>query len=102
MKNPRSLQERELQLITLYSQCELGMTPQRFYAKWGVSYEQMAEICARSISTTRGWFRRGRYYRRPTANDLRHLALMDFLLESGEEVFEFLEHWSCSTPSRSI
>jgi hypothetical protein len=95
MSSPRSLRDRELDLIALYSHCELGMTPQRFYIKWGVSYEQMAEICSRSISTTRGWFRRGRYYRRPTPNDLRHLALMDFLLEHFEEIPEPLWQLLC-------
>ncbi|MBD2580129.1 helix-turn-helix domain-containing protein [Oscillatoria sp. FACHB-1406] len=95
MSNPRSLDDRELRLIALYSQCELGMTPQKFYRKWGVTYEQMAEICSRSLSTTRGWFRRGRYYRRPTSNDLRHLALMDFLLEHFEEIPESLWQIPC-------
>jgi transposase len=96
MNNPRRLQERELALIALYSQCELGMSPRKFYTKWGVSYEQMAEICSRSISTVRGWFRRGRYYRRPMANDLRHLALMDFLLEHRETIPRELWDLLCS------
>ncbi|MGD2184403.1 helix-turn-helix domain-containing protein [Lusitaniella coriacea] len=100
MNSPHALHERELDLIALYSQCELGMTPQKFYAKWGVSYEQMAEICSRSLSTVRGWFRRGRYYRRPTTNDLRHLALMDFLLEHFEEIPEPLWQMLCSTISQ--
>jgi hypothetical protein len=29
---------------------------------------------------------KGQTYRRPTANDLRHLALMDFLLEHFEQI----------------
>ncbi|MEC4893461.1 MAG: helix-turn-helix domain-containing protein [Oscillatoria sp. PMC 1051.18] len=86
MNKPRSLQARELHLISLYSHCQLGMTPQQFYRKWNVTYEQMAEICQRSYSTVKGWFKRGRYYRRPTTNDLRHLAMMDFLLEHYEEI----------------
>lgn len=97
MSKPRPLSPRDLNLIALYGQCELGMTPQKFYAKWGVSYEQMAEICSRSLSTTRGWFRRGCYYRRPTGQDLRHLALMDFLLEHFEEIPEPLWQMLCST-----
>lgn len=48
---PRKIAERELRLIAVYSQCQLGMTPQKFYGKWDVSYEQIAEICGRSIST---------------------------------------------------
>ncbi len=86
MSEPRHLREQELRLVRLYSHCQLGMTPQRFYQKWAVSYEQIAEICSRSTSTVRGWFSRGKYYRRPTDNDLRHLALMDWLLEHFDEI----------------
>jgi hypothetical protein len=38
------------------------------------------------MSTVRGWFRRGGNYRRPRATDMRHLALMDFLLEHYEDI----------------
>jgi len=62
------------------------MTPQQFYTKWAVTQQEMASICLRSLSTVQCWFRRGHRYRRPTANDLRHLALMDFLLEHFEEI----------------
>ncbi|WP_339384381.1 hypothetical protein [Microcoleus sp. LEGE 07076] len=44
---PRKIEEREVRLIALYSQCKLGMTPHKFYRKWDVTYEQMAEICDR-------------------------------------------------------
>ena len=84
--NPRILTQRERNLIELYSNCQLGLTPMRFYAKWSVRYQEIASICSRSISTVERWFNRGRHYRRPTFNDLRHLALMDFLLEHFEEI----------------
>jgi hypothetical protein len=42
MKKPRTLTDREHNLIWLYSQCQLGMTPREFYAKWDVSYEAIA------------------------------------------------------------
>ncbi len=92
---PRLLTPREQQLIELYSYCQLGMTPQQFYAKWSVSQEAMAAICSRSVSTVRRWFRRGRSYRRPTAVDLRHLALMDFMLEHFEQIPEDLRRALC-------
>ncbi len=38
------------------------------------------------MSTVRRWFRRGGNYRHPHPSDLRHLALMDFLLEHFEEI----------------
>jgi hypothetical protein len=83
---PRPITEREQALIDLYGYCQLGMTPQQFYAKWLVNHETMAFICSRSMSTVDSWFRRGRNYRRPQPRDLRHLAFMDFVLEHYEEI----------------
>ena len=100
MTNPHPLTQRERDLIELYSHCELGMTPKQFYGKWQVTYELIAAICSRSLSTVSCWFSRGRNYRRPTPNDLRHLALMDFLLEHFEEISEELFSLLCR-PSRN-
>lgn len=99
MNNPRTLHTKELDLIDLYSNCQLGMTPQKFYTKWQVTYEQIAMICDRSDATVRRWFKKGRYYRRPTANDLRHLALMDFLLEHFDDIPDELMELMCSAHS---
>lgn len=100
MTNPHPLTQQEQNLIALYSRCQLGMTPSQFYSKWSVSYEQIAEICSRSTSTVRRWFARGSNYQRPTPADLRHLALMDFLLEHFEEIPEELRNLLCP-PGRS-
>lgn len=86
MKQHQILQERELALIEMYSQCQLAMTPGEFYRKWRVSYEQMGINCSRFDSTVRRWFMRGCDRRYPTPADLRHLAVMDFLLEHFEEI----------------
>lgn len=86
MTRNRPLTQRERDLIQFYSNCQLGMTPQRFYAKWPVTQEILAAVCSRSISTVQCWFSRGRSYRRPQPADLRHLALMDFVLEHFEEI----------------
>jgi hypothetical protein len=94
--NPRTLTQREQNLIELYSHCKLGMTPMKFYAKWSVDYEALASICSRSISTVRRWFVRGRNYRRPTPTDLRHLAVMDFLLEHFEAIPSELLNLLCT------
>jgi hypothetical protein len=83
---PRILTQREQNLIELYSNCQLGLTPKRFYAKWSVTYAQLAAICSRTAPTVQRWFSRGRNYRRPQPADLRHLAIMDFLLEHFEEI----------------
>lgn len=95
MTNPRPLTARELNLIKFYSSCQLGITPQRFRSKWSFTYEQIALICNRSVSHVRFWFSRGRHYRRPTANDLRHLALVDFLLEHNEDIPPLLLNLLC-------
>ena len=93
--NPRPLNSDDHTLIDWYSYCQLGMTPQAFYAKWQVSQEDIAAICSRSVSTVSRWFRKGRSYRRPTDVDLRHLALMDFVLEHFEQMPEELRDALC-------
>ena len=93
--SPRPLTEREQTLIDLYGYCQLGMTPQQFYAKWQVNHEAITFICDRSMSTVRRWFKRGGNYRRPRPADLRHLALMDFLLEHYEDLPEDLLNVLC-------
>lgn len=93
---PRPFTERERTLITLYSYCQLGMTPQQFYAKWDVTHNELALICSRSISTVQRWFTKGRNSSHPHPNDLRHLALMDFLLEHFEEIPQALFDLLCS------
>ena len=95
MSNNRPLNERQHNLIELYSYCQLGMTPQQFLTKWQVNYELLAFICNRSVSNVRFWFVRGRNYRRPTSADLRHLAIMDFLLEHFEDIPEELKTLLC-------
>ncbi len=95
MTNLRPLTTRELNLIEFYSSCQLAMTPQRFRSKWSLTYEQIALICNRSVSHVRFWFSRGRHYRRPTPNDLRHLALVDFLLEHNEDIPPLLLNLLC-------
>ncbi len=97
MTNPRPLTPHEQHLLNWYSHCQLGMTPQTFYAKWQVSQEEMAAICSRSVSTVRRWFHKGRSYRRPTIFDLRHLALMDFLLDHFDHIPENLREALCPT-----
>jgi hypothetical protein len=90
MSNPRRINARERHLILVYSNWEFGMTPQQFYAKWGVSYEQIAVICSRSDSTVRRWFRNES---QPKRNDLFHLGFMDFLLEHFEEIPKNILVW---------
>jgi hypothetical protein len=86
MSNPRPLGERELTLINLYAYWELELEPQTFYAKWNVTYEQIALICGRAPATVQHWFQTGKNYRSPSKYDKRYLALMDFVLENFEQI----------------
>lgn len=95
MKNNRHLSERELELIKLYAYCSLGMTPQTFRVKWPLTHAQIALVCERSTTTVSLWFSKGRYRRQPRKNDLRHLALMDFLLEHYEDIPAELKDLLC-------
>lgn len=95
MKNNHPITQRELELIKVYSYCQLGMSPQKFLSKWKLNYAQVAQICDRSTTTVSLWFARGRNYRRPTKVDLRHLALMDFILEHFEEIPTELRNLLC-------
>jgi len=95
--NPLSINQREQNLIQLYSHFQFVMTTQQFYAKWDVTQEVIALIYSRSNGTVGRWFSRGCTRRYPTAHDLRHLALMDFLLEHFEEIPEELRNLLCSS-----
>ncbi|EDX73806.1 hypothetical protein MC7420_6854 [Coleofasciculus chthonoplastes PCC 7420] len=95
--NLRPINQREKYIIDLYCYCELGMTPKQFYAKWDVTYEQLSHICSRSLGTVQNWFNRGKGYYPPKPVDLRHLAIMDFLLEHFEEIPQSLLNLLCSS-----
>ncbi|EDX76353.1 hypothetical protein MC7420_4609 [Coleofasciculus chthonoplastes PCC 7420] len=95
--NPRPITQREKYIIDLYCYCELGMTPRQFYAKWDVTYEQLSHICSRSLGMVQCWFNRGQGYRPPQPVDLRHLAILDFLLEHFEELPPSLLDLLCSS-----
>jgi hypothetical protein len=97
--NPRTLTQREHQLIELYSNCQLAMTPMKFYSRGEVTYEHIASICSRSTSTVQCWFIRASNSRRPTPTDLRHLAIMNFLLDHFEEIPSQLRNLLCPANS---
>ncbi|NET65737.1 MAG: hypothetical protein F6K63_15620 [Moorea sp. SIO1G6] len=80
------IKKREQILIRLYSYWESGMTPQRFSQKWDITPEDMALICSCSTQTVNGWFNTSRRCYPPTPGHLRHLAIMDFLLEDFETI----------------
>jgi len=82
----RDFASRERILFRLYTSCQLGLSPQEFYAKWNVTHAQMAQICRCSIPTVDRWFSQGIGHRSPEPIHLRRLAEMDFLLECYEQI----------------
>ena len=82
----RQLGNRERTLMSLYRNCQLGMTPTDFYAKWNVTHAQMAQICGCSESTVDRWFQQSRSSQPPEPIYLRRLAEMDFLWEYYEQI----------------
>lgn len=85
-KKRDSLTEREQELIKRYCKCSLGMTPQQMLAKWPLEYVDLAQICHRHENTVALWLCQGKSRRFPTSHDLRHLAILDFLLEHYEDI----------------
>ncbi|NEQ79278.1 MAG: hypothetical protein F6K26_03175 [Moorea sp. SIO2I5] len=99
---PYPIMEREQILIRLYSYCQLGMTPQRFYQKWDVTHEDIALICSCSVHTVNGWFSTSRRCYPPTPGHLRHLAIRDFLLEDFETIPKELLDRLCLKEERMV
>lgn len=51
MTNGRSLGNRELTLLKLYSNCQWSVDVFAFYQKWNVTQSQIAQICGCSLAT---------------------------------------------------
>jgi hypothetical protein len=49
MTSPRPLGQQELELIRLYANCQLGMSPRAFEAKWNVT-RSAKRCCASQIA----------------------------------------------------
>ncbi|MBD2123410.1 helix-turn-helix domain-containing protein [Trichocoleus sp. FACHB-262] len=97
----RDLGQREIALLKLYTRCQLGMSPQEFYAKWSVTHAQMAQICGCSEPTVDRWFAKAKNYRPPEAVYLRRLAEMNLLWESYEQVPPALRQVLCPPTSNN-
>ena len=95
----QELGPREVRLLQLYCGCQLGMTPQAFYARWGVTHAQIAQICGVSEPTVDRWFAQGKTRRLADARQRRKLAEMHFLWEEYERIPLRLRRRLC--PARS-
>lgn len=99
---PRDLGIRELALYDLYRNCQLGLSPQEFYARWNVTHAQMAEICKCSITTVDRWFTSSALQTLPNRHHLKQLAEMDLLWQHYEEIPETIRRLICPPPNNPI
>lgn len=83
---PQALGQRELKLLQLYSDCQFGMTPQAFYARWDVTHAQIAQICGVSEASVDRWFSQGKHRRTAEPRYRRKLAEMNFLWEQYDRI----------------
>lgn len=97
---PQALGARELALLKLYCGCQFGMSPQEFYARWGVTHAQMAQICGVSEASVDRWFSQGKHHRAAEVRHRRKLAEMNFIWEHYERVPLQLVAQVC-TPTRN-
>ncbi|XHX78484.1 MAG: hypothetical protein RBJ76_00645 [Stenomitos frigidus ULC029] len=95
---PQALGKRELALLHFYCGCQFSMTPHEFYARWGVTHTQIAQICGISEASVDRWFSHGKHRRVAEVRHRRKLAEMHFLWEHYERVpLELVAH-ICSPP----
>lgn len=94
MNDRKTLGNREIALLNLYSNCQLSMDVFEFYQKWNVTQKQIAHICGCSLSTVERWF--GSQRRTPEAVYTRRLAEMDLIWELWSELPSNIREQLCS------
>ncbi len=82
------IRQRVLQLHN-----QMFMSPQDFSFRWNVGYEELAEICGISKSTTYHWLGGQASRREAGLPYQRIMAMADFLLTNAERVQPLLERW---------
>ena len=98
MNERKTLGNREIALLNLYTNCQLSMDVFEFYQKWNVTQRQIAHICGCSLSTVERWF--GSQRRTPEAVYTRRLAEMDLIWESWSELPNSIREQLCSNLER--
>jgi transposase len=83
--------QKHQRVLQLHNQ--MFMSPQEFSFRWGIEYEELAEICCVSKSTTYHWLG-GQASRREAGEPYqRIMAVADFLLSHAEQIHPLLERW---------
>ncbi|MBD2538645.1 helix-turn-helix domain-containing protein [Coleofasciculus sp. FACHB-SPT36] len=86
-----SSQPTRQQVLELHNQ--MFISPEDFSFRWGIGYEELAEICAISKSTTYHWLGGQASRREAGLPYQRIMAMADFLLTNAERVQPLLERW---------
>ncbi|MBD1836300.1 helix-turn-helix domain-containing protein [Cyanobacteria bacterium FACHB-472] len=86
-----SSQQTRQQVLELHNQ--MFISPQDFSYRWGLGYEQLAQICCLSKSTTYHWLGGQASRREAGLPYQRIMAMADFLLTNAERVQPLLERW---------
>jgi hypothetical protein len=95
MTNPSPLSERQQQLLLLFSNCQLRMSPMEFWSRWDVTQEQIAQICHCDVSLVSRWFSPRPGTPQPMPYHLWYLALADRFLEFYEQLPPELKRQLC-------
>lgn len=83
--------QKHQRVLQLHNQ--MFISPQEFSFRWGIEYEELAEICCVSKSTTYHWLG-GQASRREAGEPYqRIMAVADFLLSQAEQIHPLLERW---------
>lgn len=87
--NPQA--QKRQQLLELHNQ--MFISPSEFSFRWGLGYQELAQICQISKSTTYHWLA-GQASRRETGKPYqRIMAVTDMLLENSDLVYPLIEQW---------
>ena len=88
---PLSANQKEI--IKLFTEWDLSLSPLEFQIKWNVNYQQLADICGVKKNTVETWNKSLSKRSHPSKYALLRLALADKLLENPNlsEVIAFLE-----------
>lgn len=89
MNNPSS--SRHQQVLSLLNQ--MLLSPSEFCFRWGLEYDELADICGVSKSTTYHWLG-GQSSRREAGESYQRLiAIADVILENASRLEPLLHRW---------
>ena len=87
------LSAKQKEIMKLFTEWDLSLSPLEFQIKWNVNYQQLADICGVKKNTVETWNKSLSKRSHPSKYALLRLAIADKLLENpnSPEVIAFLE-----------